>query len=134
MSDKLWRGLDLNEPARPGDFRVWESPGEMKWFRQIEIPTCQYPPPRYDDPAKCGKPNRWILELTEGLEDSSYWAVRAREWTPGRAWLEQPPAPCKPKSEAEQAWEAVAAQMPMLNAKEIFMAGRCSVLEKLSKL
>lgn len=69
-----------------------------------EMPAGQWPAPRYDDPAKCENPERMILEWSHGAEGGSYWRVQAELWTPGRAWLEQPPGPCDPKSEAEAAW------------------------------
>ena len=136
----IWRLLEVGEEARPGrDFYV-PTLGSIQSLTSIrvmtldhcahvrkeKIPTCQYPAPRYDDPAKCGDPGRMILEWSQGPESGSWWGCDARRWTPGRPWLEQPPAPCKLKSEAEAAWEkhCGADQNPWLqnekHAKQLF--------------
>ena len=100
------------------------------WLIPYTPPVVYWPAPRYDDPAKCGDPGRMILEWSQGAEGGSYWGCNASRWNPGRPWLEQPPAPCKLKSEAEVAWEKHCGgpgQNPWLqndkHAEHLFIAG-----------
>lgn len=121
MSERtIWRLLEHGEVIKDGDefwdMGRWNPSKEIGWAfsetrhlihrRRETLPTVQYPAPRYDDPAKCADPERMILEWSHGAQGGSYWGTPARRWTPGRAWLEQPPAPVPQKSEAEIAWEA----------------------------
>jgi len=130
MSDKqeiLWRQILLAEQGGTSERAVW-CHNLCCWLEPYTSPV-GWPTPRYDDPAKCGDPGRMILEWSQGAESGSYWGVRANDWTPGRPWLEQPPAPCKLKSEAEAAWEkhCGAGQNPWLQndkqAEQLFISG-----------
>lgn len=95
--------FDVWNPAPTGDIGKFYKRGWVPFLRPVHT---AWPAPRYDDPAKCGDPERMILEWSHGAGGGSYWGARAKDWTPGRAWLEQPPAPVPQKSEAEIAWEA----------------------------
>lgn len=135
---EVWRLLEEGEQTKPGDeireiFRwskvtaIWTIKTHEVIRRRVTIPIAGWPQPRYDDPAKCGRPSRVILEFVDGR---SWGVFNSNDWVEGNPWIEMPPDPEPEKSEADRAWEAVNTRMPMLSAKEIFMAGRESVKAK----
>lgn len=104
MSERtIWRRVERDKENTISGGAVWCG-NLCCWLEPYTPPVACWPPPRYDDPAKYGNPERMILEWSHGAGGSSYWGCNASRWTPGRAWLEQPPGPCEPKSEAEAAW------------------------------
>lgn len=100
---EIWKRVA--ETASANADAIWC--GNLCCWLEPCTPPASWPAPRYDDPAKYGDPERMILEWSHGAESGSYWGERAKDWTSRRAWLEQPPGPCKPKSAAEEAWEAI---------------------------
>jgi hypothetical protein len=114
---EIWRLLEAGEKFREGDeamqyFGKWVRvagrvfPPELiegvTFRRRESVPTASWPAPRYDDPAKCGEPDRPIFCWGR---TGPYVSIMARMWPQGAAWLEQPPAPTPQKSPAEQAWD-----------------------------
>lgn len=117
---KIWMRVEKDKENAISGGAVW-CHNLCCWLEPYTPPIVYWPPPRYDDPALRGDPNRMILEWSEG----NYWRCAASRWTPGRAWLEQPPGPVPPKSPAEIAWEnSLTRQNPeKFTSKEIFEAG-----------
>lgn len=130
MSERtIWRRVEKDKENTISGGAVWCH--NLCCWLEPYTPPASWPDPRYDDPAKCGDPQRMILEWSQGAGGSSYWGCRAKDWTPGRAWLEQPNAPVPQKSEAEKAWAAHAKREYLTNpdspdyhlARQEFIAG-----------
>lgn len=118
---KIWIRVEKEKENTISGGAVWCG-NLCCWLEPYTPPVAGWPPPRYDDPAKCGDPERMILKWSQGAGGSSYWEERAKAWTPGRAWLEQPPQPQRQKSPAEIAWENTK-DLPWASGKEMFLRG-----------